>query len=56
MRPIQDGSLVKYIDERKMEHTALVLEVKPKGVLRIRVFRQARTDLVMEVGPGQWRR
>ena len=54
--PLKEGLLVKYIDERKMEHTALVLEVKPKGVLQLRVFRTARPNLDVEAGPGRWRR
>lgn len=54
--PVKEGSLVKYIDDRKMEHTALVLKIKPKGVLLLRVFRPARPNLDLEVGQGRWRR
>lgn len=55
-RPVKVGSLVKYVDGRGMEHTALVLEIKG-DVLRLKVFRfRNAQDLEVEVGPGRWRR
>lgn len=56
-KPIKVGSLVDYLDERGMAHVALVLAIKPRDVLKLKVFRQARSDLVLDnVGPKRWRR
>ena len=56
LKPVGVGSLVKYIDKAGHEHTALVLEVKPGGVLQLRVLRTAQPNVDMEVGPGRWKR
>ncbi len=50
------GTIVDYIDARGMSHAALVLEIQPKGLLKLKVFRCARSDLIVEVGPSQWRK
>lgn len=55
-RTLEVGSLVDYLDERGMSHTALVLEVKPKNVLKLKVFRFAKSDLIVEVGESRWRK
>ena len=54
-RPVKEGSLVKYVDAKGREHTALVLELKDQGVLRLKVFCIVK-DEVVEAGPGRWRR
>lgn len=56
LKPVEVGNLVKYLDKAGHEHTALVLEVKPRGVLQLRVMRTAQPNVDMEVGPGRWRR
>lgn len=48
---VREGSLVDYIDERGHAHVAVVKEVLDKGILKVRVFRQARADLVLDVAP-----
>ena len=49
-KKITNGSLVQYKGQ-----LALVLEVKPKGVLLLRVFRVARSNVDVEAGPGEWK-
>lgn len=59
---VREGSLVNYVDERGHEHLALVKKSLDLGMLRLRVFRQARNDLVLDVAPcsdgrtSGWRR
>lgn len=55
-RPVRVGSLVTYLDARGMEHAALVLELRPAGGLKLKVFQQAQPNTVVEAGPGRWRR
>jgi len=54
-KAVREGSLVKYIDDKGKEQDALVLKVKPKGLL-LRVLRSARPNLDVEVGMNRWRR
>lgn len=55
-RPVKVGSLVKYVDSAKKEHAALVLELLPAGRLKLKVFRMAQPNEVVEVGPERWKR
>lgn len=55
------GQLVEYLPsggkEGTVPQTALVLEVKPNGLLRLRVKRSAQPDKDLDdVGPERWRR
>lgn len=58
-KPADVGSLVVYVDPRGMDQDALILELKPKKIATIKVFRTARKDLVLEnipcgYKPGHW--
>lgn len=52
---VKEGSLVNYIDERGMAHSALVLQVKPNGLFKLKVFRQAQPNFEVEVTMARWR-
>ena len=57
---LEPGHFVDYLPQGGKEGTipqlAIVLEVKPKGFLRIKVCKHARPDVVLDdVGPGRWR-
>lgn len=43
------GSFVQHVDASGLEHLALVLEVLKGDVLRVKVFRAARKDLILEL-------
>lgn len=55
-REVRVGSLVTYLGKGKIPHTAIVLEVKPRGVLLLRVTRTACPNVDVLVGPAGWRR
>lgn len=48
-KPVDAGSLVNYVDPRGLEHAALVLKKLDGDRLRVKVFRPARPDLVLDV-------
>ena len=43
------GQFVEYVDKNGMDHRALVLEVLDHEVLRVKVFKCAVADLVVEL-------
>lgn len=54
------GSFVEYLPlggkEGRIPQLATVLEVKPGGLLKLKVSKHARPDVVLDdVGPGRWR-
>lgn len=47
------GAIVHYVDKAGHVHNALVLQVLKDGMLKLKVFRQAVPDLVIDVRRGQ---
>lgn len=57
------GHIVDYVDKRGLSRAALVLEVLEDGALKLKVFRQAMPDVVLDARRAQdekqrdcWRR
>lgn len=47
------GSLVVYVDKAGHTHNALVLEVLEDNMLRLKIFRQATPNVVLDARRGQ---
>lgn len=47
------GCIVQYIDKAGHMHNALVLEVLEDGMLRLKVFRQATPNVMLDARRGQ---
>lgn len=61
-KPVDVGHLVDYVDQRGLVNTALVVKRLEGDLLRVKVLRHARADLVLDVPRGAagqrdcWRR